>query len=416
MSPLQKPHQPSRRQAVIFFLFTLILAAAIFCWVFFIDKGSLIINGPAPFDVRIGVKSTPCASAPCVLKLKPKRYTVILQKEGFFEDSQVVEIKRFQNTAATANFKFIPILREASEIVLPMESAPLKPPFLGMQTLPNFPKNAKEALFSPNENKILLSLGKEFYIYDTAAKTVGETDFAPDMRPAWLNQDIVFLEKTEEKHILKKWTVKDDKTSVLASFDRPFENPRLMGSPSGEKILIADEENSGPSYYLIDAVKKSRKKLELGPGAKKPKWTKFSDSLVFEAEESGRAKIFILNPANLEKTNIPATDSSNVEEISPHNFIFISAEKRDSEGPQVGISITEAIEEAQKETKQALGSAPHSSYLFIVEFSAEKGAFKTIIEIPVKAGEKIRRLTPDDQKWRFEKEGRLFEVVFGPGQ
>ena len=133
----------------------------------------------------------------------------------------------------TADFKFIPTYKELGEIVLPVSDAPLRPPFLERKKFENFPKDVKQTKFSQSGDLALITLGKELYIYYVADRAVDTIDLKPETAADWLGDKIIYLEESEQKHLLKLRDGKENK--LLASFERPLKNPTLFGSPDGKK-------------------------------------------------------------------------------------------------------------------------------------------------------------------------------------
>ena len=108
-------HRPSRFQAIFFLFITLVLAVFIIAWVFFINQGSLAVNGDFPFTVSVAGQSTLCSATPCNIKLTPQNYTVMISKDGFYSDTQKVQISRGAATAITPHFAFIPTIEDAGK-------------------------------------------------------------------------------------------------------------------------------------------------------------------------------------------------------------------------------------------------------------------------------------------------------------
>lgn len=409
-APLQQIHRPSRTTAIAFFLFSLAIAAFIIVWVFFLNKGTLAVSGETPFRITVSGKQKECVSSPCMLKLSPRTYNITIQKEEFYEDAQTVEIKRWEETKLSTNFTFIPVVAEAGELILPFPSAPLRPPFLGNKSFENFPRDSKEAYFSASGNRALIVLGKEIYLYDIENRAVAETNFSASPRPVWVSDDIIFLEETESKHVLKIW--KGQKGEPIVTFERPFKNPKLIGAAGSQKVLIVDESGGSFSYYLVDIGKKSRRRLEINGNAREAKWA--GEYLVFAEGEGVDKKIFVIHSETNKQTNkqilLSSIDTESVIERKPGILLFFSTEKQAEASSKFGTSISEAIEIAKKETftpDQIPGT------VFLTQFDVEHNLSQTLANIPVKDGKMPYRLTfdPSGKKIYFEMGGGLFEVI-----
>lgn len=408
-------HKPSRLQAILFFVFSLLVAAGVFVWAIFLNKGTLIATGAAPFTLKAGTASYDCPTSPCTIQLTPKIYRLTVQKPGYFDSAPEIKIKRWNETVVAIDFQFIPALKIGGDVNLPYPFAPLRPPFLGQKRLENFPKNVKDALFSPSAKKAIITLGKEIYIYDTTDHTVAETTIGPDMAPAWLGEEIAFLKISDDREGLMSWNA--GKPAALVSFQKPFESARLLGSPSGKKMLIENIVEDVASYYLVDIEKKSRDKLMLPPQTKDAKWA--GDYLVFKTEitageSESKKRIFALNPDTLQEIDLPAIDVENVIATRTADvFIMITSAKQEASS-NVGPSIFEVIEESKKENFEgtlAVGT------LYLTEFNVAARNGKTLLEIPMEPDDVIHRLTAgEDFKNLYftmaKKDGeKLYEVA-----
>lgn len=407
---LNQPHQPSRRQAALFFIFTLILAAGILAWVFYFNKGVLQVSGNAPFRIVVGLDSMRCAISPCSMRLTPRIYSVSVQKDGFFDFMRDAKIARGKVFEIKPVFQFIPTVKEIGKAVLPVSGAPLRPPFLGAGKLENFPKGVRAALFSASGEKILLALGKELYTYGVLKHEIAKVDLPLGTKAAWAGEKLVFLENEGVGQILKRLDGKIP--ALIAYFGRAFKNPVLIGSPAGDKVLIQDEVDEDFVYYLVDTAKKSRKRLDFDEAPTEAKWA--LGTLVFQLGSDGAGdakKIALVDAETLNKTILPAADFENVTAFKPKAFYFIASSKQDTGKPKLGISIGEAIEEAKLEAADT--AAKTLGKVFIIEFDAAANFYRTLAEIALKPGESISRLTPavDGKKLYFIKAESAFEVI-----
>lgn len=403
---LSQPHQPSHRQAVLFFIFTLILAAGVLAWVFYFNKGVLQVSGQTPFTVTVGLDSFECVISPCNMRLTPRTYNVVVQKDGFFDFVQDAQVARGKVFEIKPVFQFIPTVKEKGKVVLPVSGAPLRPPFLGVSKLEGFPKDVKSASFSASGENILLTLGKELYKYGVLKHEIAKVDLPLGTKVSWVGEKLVFLEDEKTRQTLK-WL--DGKASTpIVSFERAFKNPILMGSPTGDKVLIQDEVDGNFVYYLVDTTQKSRKRIDFDEAPKGAKWA--LGALVFQLGSDDKKTIVLVDTATLNKTTLRAADFENVTALKSGAFYFAASSKQDTGGLKLGISIDQAIEDAKLEAANSEAKAVEK--VFITEFNATANFYRTLAEISLKPGEALTRLTPDQdgKKLYFEKAGNLFEI------
>lgn len=367
------------------------------------------MEAEVPFIIKVAGKTAACEISPCKISLTPQKYIVTVVKDGFYEYvERGVIIARNKDTKLSPQLNLIPSLREFGEITLPAPESLLRPPFLGMKIFENFPKNSQKNLFSGSAEKILVQLGREFYLYSVSARTTEKTSFKPSQNLAWVGENIVILENEDDGSQtlqLIRDVLKANERENIVSFKRAFGEVNLLGSASGDKILIVEKTGMNFNYYLVDITKKSRKHLEISAQARKPRWT--GDYIIFEDDK----KVFAINSKNLERIELPTINSENVVWIPPDALIFISATKQSSdENDILGMSISEAIEKAKQETFEEKGPG---NYIYIVRLDTMHGTFQTLLTVPWSEGETISRLTAasDGKKLYFEKNGRGFEVT-----
>lgn len=376
--PATEIHKPSKKQAILFFFFTLAAAAGVLAWVFFLNKGTLVVEGAAPFSVYAGAESVNCSSSPCSLKLVPRKYTISAKKDGFFDESGEIEIKRWVESKFAFSFKMIPKLNLVGKAVLPNSFVPLRPPFLGASKLEKFPQGVAEATaaFSASGEKALLTLGKDFYIYDAKNPSVTKLDIPASYGPIWAGEKIVFLEDSASGQILKLWN--NGNSSPIVSFERPFKFPTLLGSQSGKYVLIAEKTGDDTSYYLVDTTNKTRKKMAPKIAAYKANWA--GDYIIFEENIGKQTNVSFVDAASLSEKALPAVDSLNV--ISPRSgvIVFVSNHKKDGTEARVGLPIAEALmAEAKKEAFQ-IGAVGTSQ--FVTEYMVSTDTYRTLVEVP----------------------------------
>lgn len=400
-------HKPSRKQALLFFFISILLAAAVIAWTFFLNKGKLVIEGPAPFRVSAGGKQMACEQSPCMMELAPRVYDITLQKDGYYDASQRAEIKRWKDTKVTAQFEFIPAIREKGDLVLPFETAPLRPPFVGMKRFENFPKDVREALFSASGNFAILKLGREHYIYDVKNRAVSKIDVPISAQLIWVGEEIASLEENEEKQTLFIIDV-NGKRRPNVSFARALKNPQMFGAAAGGKVIIRDGGSN--AFYEIDIEKQSRRKIE--ELAADVAISHLAGKYLIISEGG---KIFAFDTDTLKKIELSAADTKNIIEIKPGVLVFLNTTKQDSGKANLRQTLEEAVEAAKEETlseKPAEEKKTPQTLLFLTEFTVETRSSRTLAEIPLDAGETVLRLTFDQNSGNlfFIKNKKLYEV------
>jgi len=381
-------HQPSRRQALLFFIFTMALVGFIVAWVFVINKGTLTVSGEAPFIITVGSEKIECTVSPCSVVLTPGPYTMTLQKNGFFDDREPVQVQRGDITTIAAAFRFVPVVEEvkntaaisggaAIALLLQPESA---------SKLPGVPKNASAYAISPSAKNILVTIGKELYVYSVADKSIAKIPLLRDSYPHWLgDNELVYLESGQALTVFK---VTSKNSSILASFDRPFSARAIIEStPDGAHIIIMDPTEDQLQSYLIDREKKTRRRFDLPLNSEVSSTNHY---FVYETDGS----VTLIDLATLKEQKIPAVNGVAVTETAPGVLVFASKEQHADAFRKVGPSINQALEDAQKAAVMATTpgekqSNGFSSTRYITELDVAKSFYRTLATVNIKEGEEV---------------------------
>ena len=209
---MREIHTPSHRGSVIFLVSTCVLAAGVFAWHFLLNTGHVQFVGEAPFTVDIGEERVECTATPCESDVSPRQYVVTFSKEGYFDDEQTVLVRRWKTTTVTANFKFIPLVQALGDTILPIESAPLRAPFLGQAKLKNFPRDATSTVFSFDGTHALVILGRELFLYDVTGAALSKANQLASTPATWLGNKAAYL--LDDGKVQKLVVESDEKAST----------------------------------------------------------------------------------------------------------------------------------------------------------------------------------------------------------
>lgn len=384
-------HQPSKIQAIGFFIFTLCVAGFVFAWFLFLNKGRVEIEGEFPFSVSIGSEEKTCSAKPCTFSLTPRSYTAILKKKGFFDDEKAVRVLRGQTTVIRSKFQFIPTVTE-------VKSRPL---FWGNSNV--------------DKDHLLVITKSSVGVQDLKTGKSITTGISPTMLPVWAGSDVAYLEHKDEKDSINLWNSGTPKQ--VAVFVRPLKDPTLMSSASGEFLVVIETaDDKSQTYYLVNTKENTRKSLILPISAQNLHVV--GKTLFYETVENDFKHVMGLDLANAAQTTyqIPALDSENIIEKSPDVFIFFSAQNQQTKSSSnLGPAISDVITDVENSTSQNL---PETS-LFLTQYSKETESFKTLVTIPLKDKDEVHNLTldPNGSRIYFEKGGKVFVVELdSPGK
>lgn len=310
----QQIHKPSRATAIVFFIFSLAAAVFVIAWVFFLNKGTLAVAGEAPFRMSVGGKEKSCDQSPCVVKLSPRKYRITLQKDGYYEYIQEIEMKRWTETKLSANFAFIPVVAEIQT----------KPPFLekknaddivilqkidekhalkmrrGGEVIVTFERPFKnpKLIAAPTREKVLIADENNgvfsYYLVDIAKKARRRLEI--ESSPAdvkWAGPYIIFA-VGENKKVFALHAETDDKTALPA-----IDAENIIERETGVLVFFSTEKNALSGEKLETTISEA---LEI---AKKEAASGQLPNTLFLTEfhmESGAARTLASIPAENGKT------------------------------------------------------------------------------------------------------------------
>ncbi|MEK7529134.1 MAG: hypothetical protein AAB592_05180 [Patescibacteria group bacterium] len=282
-----------RRFAVYFFFFTIFLCVGIIAWVFWLNKGVLIISGPAPFEVSIGKeRGFVCEFSPCSLSLQPDEYVMATRKSGYFDESLPVRVRRFREEPVTLSFRFIPQVQEVGAFELPSKLSSISNNFSGVVVdgeltalLGKIPAAARRIEFGADYRNAVVYIGREVYLaLSGSPPTLEKSTFHESFSPAFVGNRVATLEFTDAQGGYKSssqaddnkftagasfqqklflYPVADASPEVLTVFQRPLSSPRIISSPSATRLLVIDSSTTGKTLYLVDIARKTKQKLSL---------------------------------------------------------------------------------------------------------------------------------------------------------
>lgn len=382
---------PSRRNAILFFIFTLILAGGVVVWHFFLNRGFLEISGPAPFTISMGVfKKQECAVSPCKISLLPKTYHLTGIKEGYFDTDEEVEVKLFRTKQITFNFQFKPTVEATEAFKLPEK----------------IPKNASRVLFSRSKEKALVWLGKEQYLYEEHGgldAVLSQISLPPYEAVTWGGGEtllVLSIWNVEEQRLLavKPDDLKTGKSSysVITTFKRALKKPEISVEPEGHAMLFQD--TSG--IYLVDIEKKLKQSITLPDGVRKIRLVGGGFALLSWAE----GKITLIPLENIiqnkigKPIEIPSIEEEAITAIRNAKFYFISAEPAPSN--DTSVPIAEIIQKAKEKVTE--------NTWYFISYDPVKNVFLTLTSLAVEPEEVFLGFDP-----MFIDKGTYFETFNG---
>lgn len=391
---MREIHKPNRTQSIIFFLCSLLLAIGVLGWYFILNKGVLAITGEAPFEATVGDERRICTESPCVFRVAPHNYTVTLKKDGFFEDVQQAKIGRGATNSIQANFIFVPKLMEIKT----------RPAFM------NSGSASEHRTVSPDKDRALVVTTTDVSIVDLAGGKKTKLAITPSQSPVWLGKNVAYIEHGTDKDEIRLRT--DSSSDTIAIFPRPLKNPTLIGSGSGNYLIVEDAATDGSAYYFVDTKTASRKSLFQGTSVKN---LSFAGNTLFAEikKDDGAYIIRGFEPANitdgLSGFDLPAIQSDLIIEQTPDVFVFFSSENPENKSSaSLGRSVGDVLDDVQNGfTEDAT-----ATNAFLIQYDKKTEQYTMLVAVPTVKGEEIKNLTAslDFNHLFFEKAGHTFQI------
>lgn len=354
---MNEPHQPSHRQAIVFFVFVVVAAASIVAWRFWLNRGTLEAKASPPFTFSIRGEKTACAELSCTVETTPGKHTVLFSKTGYKDAGVEVVVPRWGKTLAEAALQFIPVLKNIED-------------------------------FPPNMRPQLPAFVKPETVY------------------AWADDTLFFLRTAADfSQKLIRWTSARGESTIVM-FDRMLKNPLMWAGQSGTRVLINEGNGDNSVFYLIDVEGKTRQRLAITD----PALSAVSVIDGFIAFRNNTGGGFLYETATGARREIPSL-ASPVIEYDSGRVIFAAMRDLDSRKPRIGISIDEALEQAKLEASGEARKAPN--HFYVTEWRIKENTFRTLAAIPALGDEKITELAYHIKRDRvfLAKGEKKYEII-----
>lgn len=255
-----------RQRRILIFLLSFALIALVLSWMFVIDRGTLEVTALPPYRINVikGIQKS-CLSDPCLIRLFPRTYSAILEKEGYYPEKISFSIRRFETTRLSISPKFVP--KETHIFPLTpnsfqqsnFESITLTPPAFS-DTFLTLASTTNGLLFSPDGQFALIFTDKDLLFSETQGSY--ETLEIPPVKDiVWSHQSdfLLYLDAHPRQQSLYRFDWHEKSTHLISRFPRFIERGQLFLSADDTTVILLDQDRN--TVYLVDLEKKSRQKI-----------------------------------------------------------------------------------------------------------------------------------------------------------
>lgn len=408
------PHTPSRKQAVIFLIIALLIAAGVAIWEVFLNRATLVLKAPAPFTAIVGSTTVACTVSPCTVELKPKNYTVLFKRSGYFDVEQKITLQRFKENTLEVEFSLIPQLRMSAKqlsSLFPLSSLKTAP-----EAYSKIPQTGAKIAFNATAEEAIIATQKNLFHYDSATQKVSEVTISVGTPFAWTGNTLIFL-AFDDKNTHTLYAYGEEEDSALLYFERPLKESILFTNSSGSHALIGDKIAEGYAYYLINLKTRSRKRIPV------PAHTIFesiNDAFVIFSEETnpGINEYHAYPFDGDESIILPQAISGTTAMSDANHLLYFTAEKSDAHGDATNISIEDAISQftleiGEKGIESIVDGEKKISAtsVYLTELSLKTKETKTLLSISLSKNQKITEMENIEGTIFFRIDKQVWELV-----
>lgn len=304
----------------------LIILAGIFyaIWIFFFNKGQLIVEGVPPFNVTLGDNNYTCLEQQCLYKLGAREYYYKISKDGYADQTGYMDVLRGKTVIVSYDAVF-----EAKTLTgvdypklsLPVGYSKFKDKLLDISlfhliqdgyTLQKMPKKINNIFFSPSGGGAILFEDDGVTYYKTDTYTSRDLDMLVDAKAvAWnKNEDAVYsvaYDDASKKDALFRVNLSDRKSEKDVYFLRNVDKYSLSVSPQERYVALIDQTSDIQALYLIDREGKSRTNVFEGHSIQNGQWSRDGNYYIFEGRklQDDAPSLWMLDTQNSNVEQLP---------------------------------------------------------------------------------------------------------------
>lgn len=225
-----------------------VLGALFVVWAIFLNRGTLTVQGQAPFIINIsGVKTQSCTESPCSVVVAPGDYSISIQKAGYKTVERSVNVPIGGEHVEEVTFQFIPVV---AKLGVEAELQRFAEPDILVPDLEDTPVFSEESYVT-------------YLAFDPESK-----------RQTLYIRGMVDGELSEPR--------------VATSFIRTLDDYTIVpGIEEHNRIALIERTEQESTLYMIDLAQQSRDSILSLPYMADLKWIKGSDNFLLEARAEG---------------------------------------------------------------------------------------------------------------------------------
>lgn len=337
----------NRLLGLVIIIAIFVLGAIYAFWLLVFNKGEVIFEGKPPFSVSIGGESHICMEMQCAYTLPAREYSYTISKDGYFDQSGSVSVKRGQR--ALVSYEAVFEAKSLTGVDYPMPELPIgyskyQEKLLDISLfhmiqdgyqLQKMPKKINGMEFSPSGNDAILFEDGMVSHYSTGTfekKIVSSLTGA--YSASWnSNENAVYsivYDEASKKDALIRVDLANGSTGKDVYFLRSVSKYSLSVSPDEKHVFLVDETSDIQTLYLIDREAKTRTNIFEGYAIQKGIWSGDGNYYIFSGKKnkSDAPSLWLFNAGEMlvEKLNFNALPRL-VASAGEDKFYFVSTDE-----------------------------------------------------------------------------------------
>lgn len=369
-------NEEARKKLFFWGLIVLAILGGLFVlWAIFFNRGTLTVNGQAPFIINItGVKTESCSESPCSVEVAPGDYSISLQKVGYQTVERRVTVPIGGEQVEEVTFQFIPVV---TKLGVEADLQRFAEPIIEIPELEDTP------VFSERSYATYLA-------FDPESK-----------RQTLYIRGLVDGELSEPR--------------VATSFIRTIDDYTIIpGIEDHNRIALIDRTNEESALYLVDLTEKSRTNILSLPYIADVKWIKGSDNFLLEARANGDISssiyLYTMEQGEAKKLDL-RTSVKNVEVLDSERLIAATSQSFTGAGTDEQLG-GQLVTLGEVPATSEVTSGLFASQLSFVEYYIPNNTARLIaLETSISRADAIQ-LGSDRKSILFLTNGEVYELQF----
>ncbi|MBN1494656.1 hypothetical protein JW911_02890 [Candidatus Peregrinibacteria bacterium] len=428
----------NRSKQISIMIIVLILAGAAFyfIWNVLLNTGTVVFEySKPPFTVTIDDKSQTCFDNGCEFSLPAGPRSYIVKKDGYYEESGSIIIKRGDRQVVGLSLEFIPQtlsgtefkglklpagyskfsdnLKEISLFVeFPADFIPKRLPKIIDEFV--FAKSGKSALIFENGTVSLYSFSDFSLKTLNGLKGADTAIFSADENSVYT----IAYDEALKKYALKKLDLKNpDESENLIYFTRDVTDYKIKISPDETYMALLDKTFTPEILYTIDLANRTRKNIFEGYTIEAGQWSEDGRVFVFKGKtESDMTQSFYYYDTMPEVLNrLQFEGDIRNFDFNLNNAYFITSTSYSVISFDFPYMIKFNPQQQVSDYASIFEDASKEKNIILVKWGLKENEFYLVQDMTglLETEPKQLELNPEDNTLRLLSDSQFFEVKVG---